>query len=355
MARGRTDAIIAGVNKAGTTSLFVSLSTHPDVAPSSIKETRYFLPARYGQPLEPRGGVGRVLRRRRRPAGAPRGDAVVLLRRRGGRRGDARAASSNPRVLVVLREPVSRAALVLHLPEDPAALPRRLPDRATTSPRPTARRRPTSATPRTRSTWRSAVVATPTSCRRGSTCFGTDTAARHRLRSELVADPVDHAARDSRRGSGSTPAASPPMRSARRTAPPGSRTRRSSASRSRATTGSSACCAGIPDVKRKLRAFYYRLNGRPAGGARSPTRCAPSSRRATRSRTRGWLEQLDDAGIATPRLARAFHRPSVPASPKANSRGHLDAGSDDRRERDEHERALEHQRPSPPGSPRRSR
>ena len=49
----RTDAIIAGVNKAGTTSLFVSLSTHPDVAPSAIKETRYFLPARYGQPLEP--------------------------------------------------------------------------------------------------------------------------------------------------------------------------------------------------------------------------------------------------------------------------------------------------------------
>ena len=53
MARGRTDAIIAGVNKAGTTSLFVSLSTHPDVAPSSIKETRYFLPARYGQSLPP--------------------------------------------------------------------------------------------------------------------------------------------------------------------------------------------------------------------------------------------------------------------------------------------------------------
>ena len=53
MARGRTDAIIAGVNKAGTTSLFVSLSTHPDVAPSSIKETRFFLPARYGQPLPP--------------------------------------------------------------------------------------------------------------------------------------------------------------------------------------------------------------------------------------------------------------------------------------------------------------
>ena len=53
MAPRRIDAIIAGVNKAGTTSLFVSLSTHPDVAPSSIKETRYFLPARYGEPLPP--------------------------------------------------------------------------------------------------------------------------------------------------------------------------------------------------------------------------------------------------------------------------------------------------------------
>ena len=89
MARGRTDAIIAGVNKAGTTSLFVSLSTHPDVAPSSIKETRFFLPARYGHAARARGGVGRVLRRRRRPAGAPRGDTVVLLRRRRGRGGDA--------------------------------------------------------------------------------------------------------------------------------------------------------------------------------------------------------------------------------------------------------------------------
>src|SRR6266568_3164674 len=46
-------AVIAGVNKAGTTSLFVSLSTHPEVSPSAIKETRYFLPVRYGRPLEP--------------------------------------------------------------------------------------------------------------------------------------------------------------------------------------------------------------------------------------------------------------------------------------------------------------
>jgi len=48
------NAIIAGVNKAGTTSLFVTLAEHPDVAPASVKETKYFLPARWGQPLDPR-------------------------------------------------------------------------------------------------------------------------------------------------------------------------------------------------------------------------------------------------------------------------------------------------------------
>lgn len=45
--------IIAGVNKAGTTSLFAYLSAHPDIFPSSIKETCYFLPLRYNQPLAP--------------------------------------------------------------------------------------------------------------------------------------------------------------------------------------------------------------------------------------------------------------------------------------------------------------
>jgi hypothetical protein len=47
------DVVIAGVNKAGTTSLFVSLAEHPQVAPSAVKETRYFLPARYGNPPAP--------------------------------------------------------------------------------------------------------------------------------------------------------------------------------------------------------------------------------------------------------------------------------------------------------------
>jgi hypothetical protein len=44
----KPNLIISGVNKAGTTSLFMYLSAHPDVCGSRIKETLYFLPLRYG-------------------------------------------------------------------------------------------------------------------------------------------------------------------------------------------------------------------------------------------------------------------------------------------------------------------
>jgi hypothetical protein len=108
MTPARTDAVIAGVNKAGTTSLFVTLSTHPDVAPSAIKETRYFLPARYARPLEPfakyqdyfRGAGDRPVRLEATPSYVYGGRAVAEK---------MRALLTNPRVIVVLREPVSRA------------------------------------------------------------------------------------------------------------------------------------------------------------------------------------------------------------------------------------------------------
>lgn len=45
--------IIAGVNRAGSTSVFQYLSLHPDICRSSVKETCYFLPVRYGEPLPP--------------------------------------------------------------------------------------------------------------------------------------------------------------------------------------------------------------------------------------------------------------------------------------------------------------
>jgi len=104
----RIDAIIAGVNKAGTTSLFVSLSTHPDVAPSSVKETRFFLPARYGETLPPASEWDAYF--------ADAGDRPVHLEATpsyfygGAAIAEAmRTRLVDPHALVVLREPVSRA------------------------------------------------------------------------------------------------------------------------------------------------------------------------------------------------------------------------------------------------------
>lgn len=45
--------IIAGVTKAGTTSLFHYLGQHPDICISDTKELRYFSPLQYGEPLPP--------------------------------------------------------------------------------------------------------------------------------------------------------------------------------------------------------------------------------------------------------------------------------------------------------------
>jgi hypothetical protein len=47
------NTIIAGVNKAGTTSLFTYLAQHPAVCAATIKETGYFLTHRYAEPPHP--------------------------------------------------------------------------------------------------------------------------------------------------------------------------------------------------------------------------------------------------------------------------------------------------------------
>lgn len=45
--------VIAGVSKAGTTSLFHYLGQHPDICTSDVKELRYFTPLRYGGAPDP--------------------------------------------------------------------------------------------------------------------------------------------------------------------------------------------------------------------------------------------------------------------------------------------------------------
>jgi hypothetical protein len=107
-ASGRVaNALIAGVNKAGTTSLFVTLAGHPDIAPAAVKETRYFLPARWGRPLDPRAVYESYW--------VDAGNAPVRLEATpsyfSGGPGVARAVREvcgAAKIVVVLREPVAR-------------------------------------------------------------------------------------------------------------------------------------------------------------------------------------------------------------------------------------------------------
>lgn len=106
-AGGVANALIAGVNKAGTTSLFVTLAEHSDVAPASVKETRYFLPARWGRPLDPRAvyesywveSGDAPVRLEATPAYFSGGPDLVKA---------VRDVCGPAKIIVVLREPVSR-------------------------------------------------------------------------------------------------------------------------------------------------------------------------------------------------------------------------------------------------------
>lgn len=105
----RANAIIAGVNKAGTTSLFVSLSSHPEVAAAAVKETRYFLAPRWGRDLEPVEVYDSAfadarpdarIRLEATPSYFYGGEAVIAAMRD--------VCGEDLRVIVVLRDPVAR-------------------------------------------------------------------------------------------------------------------------------------------------------------------------------------------------------------------------------------------------------
>src|SRR5690348_13644789 len=102
------NAVIAGVNKAGTTSLFHALAAHPDVTASKVKETHFFDPLKYGEPTPPLQEYARFFPRE---ATTP----VVLEATPGYFYGGdplataLREALPDARVVVVLREPGERA------------------------------------------------------------------------------------------------------------------------------------------------------------------------------------------------------------------------------------------------------
>jgi hypothetical protein len=99
--------IIAGVNKAATTSLFMYLSAHPNVCMSSKKETGYFLHLRYGLEMPPIEHYHRYFDHCT--------DQKYILEATGGYfYGGADVASAiqevlnEPRIVIILRDPVLR-------------------------------------------------------------------------------------------------------------------------------------------------------------------------------------------------------------------------------------------------------
>lgn len=99
--------VIAGVNKAGTTSLFRYLATHPDVCASSVKETCYFLPLRYGEEMSPLGEYSRLFSHYG-------GEKVIMEATPGYFYGGAKLARAvkdnlgDTKVVLVFRDPVAR-------------------------------------------------------------------------------------------------------------------------------------------------------------------------------------------------------------------------------------------------------
>lgn len=103
----RPNLVIAGVNKAGTTSLFGYLADHPEICASSIKETCYFLPIRYGEPMAPVGDYEKLFSHYA-------GEKVVMEATPGYFYGGRelvetlKSALPESRVVIILRDPVAR-------------------------------------------------------------------------------------------------------------------------------------------------------------------------------------------------------------------------------------------------------
>lgn len=116
--------IIAGVHKAGTTSLFFWLSDHPDVICSQDKETNFFIYTKYKTPVRPLSEYelqwpdykNEKIIMEASPGYFYGGEATAT---------EIRSKCNNPKILIMLREPADRLYSffqrkkeMLFLPED---------------------------------------------------------------------------------------------------------------------------------------------------------------------------------------------------------------------------------------------
>ncbi len=104
----KTMVIIAGVGKAGTTSLFQYLSQHADICPSDVKEVNQFSTIRYAQSQFPpfedylahfSACAGQPILLEASPGYYPGGKATAERIKR---------FIPNPRIIIVFREPIKR-------------------------------------------------------------------------------------------------------------------------------------------------------------------------------------------------------------------------------------------------------
>ncbi|MCE2846208.1 MAG: sulfotransferase domain-containing protein [Sphingobacteriales bacterium] len=105
--------IIAGVHKAGTTSLFTYLSKHPDICASRIKEIGYYMPLRDGQELAPAESYlqhfmhcGMQPYRMEASPSYLYGDEAIAKA--------IQSHSPDARIILILREPVERLSSFYH-------------------------------------------------------------------------------------------------------------------------------------------------------------------------------------------------------------------------------------------------
>ncbi len=115
--------IIAGVNKAGTTSLYAYLAQHPDIGASAIKETCHFLPLRYGETMpgleayrqQFTGVADKRVRFESTPGYFYGGRALID--------GLHEALGDELRIVLIFREPVSRLVSFFNFKKSTLELP----------------------------------------------------------------------------------------------------------------------------------------------------------------------------------------------------------------------------------------
>lgn len=102
------NAIIAGVNKAGTTAVFHALAQQSNVAVSNVKETHFFNPLEFGEPLPPLSEYETYFPAKTNASAIVEGTPSYFYGRERLAQG-IDAALPGARIVVILREPGARA------------------------------------------------------------------------------------------------------------------------------------------------------------------------------------------------------------------------------------------------------